>query len=101
MLKPSFKIPKNEISEALVAYKSTFRTIGIFSAIINLLMLAPTLYMLQVYDRVLASRNEMTLYMVSLMLIFAIGIGVTGLSHFLAGFMVAAVLIPIPCRYTR
>ena len=72
MLKPSFKIPKNEISEALVAYKSTFRTIGIFSAIINLLMLGPTLYMLQVYDRVLASRNEMTLYMVSLMLIFAI-----------------------------
>ncbi|MEA5097792.1 MAG: ABC transporter transmembrane domain-containing protein, partial [Burkholderiaceae bacterium] len=72
MLKPSIKIPQNEIAQAMVAYKSTFRTIGIFSAIINLLMLGPTLYMLQVYDRVLASRNEMTLYMVSLMFVIAV-----------------------------
>ena len=72
MLKPSFQIPKNEIAQALAQYRKTFRTIGIFSAIINLLMLGPTLYMLQVYDRVLASRNEMTLYMVSLMLVVSL-----------------------------
>ena len=40
---------------------------GVFSAIINLLMLVPSLYMLQVYDRVLASRNETTLLMLTLM----------------------------------
>ncbi len=69
MSKPSFSIPKNEITEALVSFKRTFRSIGIFSAIINLLMLAPTLYMLQVYDRVLQSRNEITLLMLSLILL--------------------------------
>ena len=36
----------------------------------NLLMLAPTFYMLQVFDRVIPSGNEMTLVMLSLILIF-------------------------------
>ena len=62
-----FKIPKTEIAQALVDLKGAFRTVGIFSAIINLLLLIPALYMLQVYDRVLASRNETTLLMLTLM----------------------------------
>jgi len=62
-------LPKNEISEALVAFKNTFYTVGLFSAIINMLMLAPSLYMLQVYDRVLGSRNEITLLMLTVMLL--------------------------------
>ncbi len=33
--------------------------------VINLLLLAPSVYMLQVYDRVLPSRNEYTLLMLS------------------------------------
>ena len=37
------------------------------SGLSNLLMLTPTLYMLQVYDRVLVGRNDMTLLMVSVM----------------------------------
>ena len=60
-------LPKNEISEALLAFKSTFYTIGTFSAIINILLLAPSIYMLQVYDRVLASGNEMTLAMLTVL----------------------------------
>ncbi|MGV8704468.1 hypothetical protein, partial [Pseudomonas aeruginosa] len=36
---------------------------------INLLMLAPSLYMLQVYDRVLGSGNHMTLLMLTLMVL--------------------------------
>jgi len=68
-MKPSFRIPKNEITEALISFKKTFQTIGVFSAIINLLMLAPTIYMLQVYDRVLQSRSEITLIMLSLILL--------------------------------
>jgi ATP-binding cassette subfamily C exporter for protease/lipase len=61
------KLPQNEISQVLQTFKSTFRTIGVFSAIINLLMLAPSLYMLQVYDRVLQSQNEMTLLWITLL----------------------------------
>ena len=66
-----FKLPQNEITTILRSFKSTFRTVGVFSAIINLLMLAPSLYMLQVYDRVLQSRNEVTLLMLTLLLLGA------------------------------
>lgn len=61
--------PRNEILSTLGAYKSGFFSIGLFSAIINLLMLAPAVYMLQVYDRVLASGNPMTLAMLTLMVL--------------------------------
>ena len=65
----NFLKPKNEIEQALLAFKSTFMTVGAFSAVSNLLMLVPSLYMLQVYDRVLASRNELTLLMLTLMML--------------------------------
>jgi ATP-binding cassette subfamily C exporter for protease/lipase len=62
---------KTEIGRALRLFKGTFITVGVFSAIINLLMLVPSLYMLQVYDRVLASRNEITLLMLTLIMLGA------------------------------
>ena len=63
------KLPQNEIAQTLAGFKGAFRTVGIFSAIINLLMLVPSLYMLQVYDRVLGSRNETTLLMLTVMML--------------------------------
>ena len=42
-----------------------------FSGVINLLMLSGSLYMLQVYDRVIPSRNIATLVGLSLMVLFA------------------------------
>jgi len=60
--------PKNEIEQVLLSFRQTFYTVGVFSAIINLLMLVPSLYMLQVYDRVLSARNEITLLMLTLMM---------------------------------
>lgn len=60
-------IPKNEITEALLKFKKVFYTIAAFTAVINLLMLVPSIYMLEVYDRVLASRNEYTLYALSIL----------------------------------
>ncbi|MDM0025407.1 type I secretion system permease/ATPase [Variovorax saccharolyticus] len=54
---------------ALRGFRSAFRNVGIFSAIVNLLMLVPSLYMLQVYDRVLASGNQTTLLMLTFMVI--------------------------------
>ncbi len=68
---PKLKIPQNEIAQALAGFKAAFRSVGVFSAIINLLMLVPALYMLQVYDRVLASRNETTLLMLTLIVLAA------------------------------
>jgi ATP-binding cassette subfamily C exporter for protease/lipase len=62
---------KSEIERVLGSFKSTFFTVGAFSAIVNLLMLAPSLYMLQVYDRVLASRNEVTLLMLTILVVGA------------------------------
>ena len=70
-MKTKFQLPKNEIGEVLRTFKSAFRTVGIFSAIINLLMLVPSIYMLQVYDRVLPSRNDITLLMLTLMMLGA------------------------------
>jgi ATP-binding cassette subfamily C exporter for protease/lipase len=70
-MKPTFQIPKNEITEALSSFKGAFRTVAMFSAIINLMMLVPSIYMLQVYDRVLPSRNEVTLLMLTLIMLGA------------------------------
>ena len=53
-----------ELREILWRFRREFVVVGIFSMVANLLMLAPTLYMLQVYDRVLVSRSELTLLMV-------------------------------------
>jgi PrtD family type I secretion system ABC transporter len=45
--------------------------IALFSGVINLLMLSGSLYMLQVYDRVIPSRNIATLLGLSLIVLFA------------------------------
>ncbi|MFM0626919.1 type I secretion system permease/ATPase [Paraburkholderia xenovorans] len=63
------RVPSNEIIQALLGYRRVFRTVGIFSMLINVLMLVPSLYMLQVYDRVLPSRNGVTLAMLTLMML--------------------------------
>ncbi|MBU4500942.1 MAG: type I secretion system permease/ATPase, partial [Gammaproteobacteria bacterium] len=60
---------KNVLESALGALKKFFLTAGVFSFFINALMLVPAIYMLQVYDRVLVSRNEMTLLMLTLIVL--------------------------------
>ena len=57
---------RSEIAASLWALRRPFYIAGAFSFIINMLMLMPTIYMLQMYDRVLGSRNELTLYMITL-----------------------------------
>ncbi|MBU4612090.1 type I secretion system permease/ATPase [Achromobacter sp. GG226] len=63
--------PRDEIVQALLGFKKAFRSVGVFSMIINLLMLTGPLYMLQVYDRVLSSRNTYTLLMITIIVVGA------------------------------
>ncbi len=63
-------VEKSELYKALSASRTSFISTGVFSFCINILMLAPIIYMLEVYDRVLTSSSESTLLMLTLLLVF-------------------------------
>lgn len=52
---------RSELARALSACRRTFITFGLFSAVLNILALTGSLFMLEVYDRVLPSRSVPTL----------------------------------------
>ncbi|UDL03838.1 type I secretion system permease/ATPase [Marinobacter sp. CA1] len=66
---PTQKGDATELEDALKACKSGFISAGVFSLFINLLMLVPAIYMLQVYDRALGSRSVETLIMLTVILV--------------------------------
>ena len=45
---------------------------AVFSALINILLLAPTIYMMQVYDRVVPTEGRLTLLYLTLVVAFAL-----------------------------
>lgn len=47
---------------------------AVFSALVNILYLSPTLYMLQIYDRVLPTGGELTLVFVTLVIFLALAV---------------------------
>jgi ATP-binding cassette subfamily C protein len=57
--------PKNEIAAVLKASRGVFLSTGIFSCLVNILMLTGPLFMLQIYDRVLTSGSIPTLITLS------------------------------------
>ena len=59
--------PSSELFFTLGRFKATFLAVGVLSVLVNVLMLAPTLYLLQVFDRFLLSRSELTLVAVSVL----------------------------------
>ncbi|MCB1790719.1 MAG: type I secretion system permease/ATPase [Gammaproteobacteria bacterium] len=63
-------VEKPELYQALAVSRSSFISTAVFSFFLNLLMLAPVIYMLEVYDRVLSSHSESTLLMLTLLLVF-------------------------------
>ncbi|MBN8517950.1 MAG: type I secretion system permease/ATPase [Candidatus Accumulibacter sp.] len=69
MKTPSF-FQRSELTATLWSFRREFLVVGIFSMVVNLLMLTPTIYMLQVYDRFMTGRNESTLIAVSLIVLF-------------------------------
>ena len=56
----------SDLVTALKECKTAFVSAAGFSMIINILMLVPSLYMLQVYDRVVPTGNKSTLMMLTL-----------------------------------
>lgn len=60
---------QKEFQAVFKGTKTLFLLLILFSCVINLLMLAPAIYMLQVYDRVLVSQNTTTLLMLTLLVI--------------------------------
>jgi ATP-binding cassette, subfamily C, bacterial exporter for protease/lipase len=72
-MKPEF-FNRSILARQLWMFRREFLWVGIFSMIANVLMLTPTIYMLQVYGRVMKSGSELTLLMVTGFLILFYGV---------------------------
>lgn len=68
--KLKFKGPQ-ELADAMLAVKKHFIYAAALSAAVNLLMLVPTIYMLQIFDRVIGSGSLSTLLMLTLIMVFS------------------------------
>lgn len=64
--------PTEIVASALRACRRHFVAVAAFSALLNLLFLVPMLYMLQVYDRVIPTRGNVTLFFLTLVLLFGL-----------------------------
>lgn len=77
------KIPallaRSELGRSIWTFRREFVWVGVFSFFSNLLLLSPTLYMLQVFDRVMLSQNEFTL--ISLTLVTTLFFAVMGFAE--------------------
>lgn len=61
--------PRPELAEVLFRLRRAFYALAAFSGVINILMLTPAIYMLQVYDRALVSSNVTTLLMLTVLVV--------------------------------
>src|SRR6195256_4427582 len=65
----------NAIGGCLAGLRSSLGLVLSYSCSYNLLLLAPSIYLLQIYDRVLSSRSGDTLLMLTLIVAFTVVIG--------------------------
>jgi ATP-binding cassette subfamily C protein len=65
------KVPQ-QLQDALGACRMHFALAAFFSALINVLYLAPTIYMMQVYDRVVPTGGILTLFWITIVVGLAI-----------------------------
>lgn len=65
---PGF-LARSDLGRALWTFRREFLWVGVFSLLANVLMLSPTLYMMQVFDRVMHSKSEFTLITLSLIIV--------------------------------
>lgn len=67
--------PQTPLEAALRACVGSLGLVFAYSCSYNLLLLAPSIYLLQIYDRVLSSRSADTLMMLSLIVAFTVVVG--------------------------
>jgi ATP-binding cassette subfamily C protein len=64
--------PRGRVHAALELCRRHFIAAATFSALVNLLYIAPTIYMLQVYDRVVPTQGLLTLLFLTMVMLFAL-----------------------------
>lgn len=64
------RLSQTDLERTLLACRTSFFAVALFSFFINLLMLVPSFYMLQVYDRAVGSGSKATLLMLTLIMLF-------------------------------
>lgn len=79
----------NPLRAAIETCRRHFVAVAIFSALLNILYLAPTIYMLQVYDRVVPTRGVITLVFLTVIFLFATAV-LTGLDSLRSRLLVRA-----------
>ena len=89
----------SELTEALAASRQAFIAAGVFSCVINILMLAGPLFMLQVYDRVMTSGSIPTL--VALTVLTAGVYGVIGLLELVRSRVVVRIGLEVDARISK
>ena len=70
----SGRVAESVLRDGLRAIRPVLLTVFVFAFFTNLLLFAAPLYMLQVYDRVLLSRNEATLFGITAIAAFALAV---------------------------
>ena len=68
-------LPRTPLEAALRACAGSLGLVFAYSCSYNLLLLAPSIYLLQIYDRVLSSRSADTLLMLTLIVAFTVVVG--------------------------
>ncbi len=66
------RVDDTVLSRAIAAGRSQLVAVGLFSGVVNLLQLTVSLYMMQVFDRVLSTRSIDTLYYLTAIAMFAL-----------------------------
>ncbi|MBS7812015.1 type I secretion system permease/ATPase [Roseococcus pinisoli] len=74
MASPISNTGDTALTRAIASCRGLFWTVGVFSGVANLLQLTVSLYMMQVFDRVLTTRNTDTLVYLTIIAIAAIGV---------------------------
>src|SRR5688500_19636604 len=75
MMTSSVPLQPSPFHDALKACRTAFALVFAYSCGYNLLLLAPAIYLLQLYDRVLSSRSYDTLIMLTLIVAGAVIVG--------------------------
>jgi ATP-binding cassette subfamily C exporter for protease/lipase len=61
---------RSALGRTLLRFRHELAWVAVFSFFANVLMLTPTLYMMQIFDRVMASGNDYTLAALTLIMVF-------------------------------